>query len=429
MRGIKRGRKDWEILIRDHHQGYISWADYDRNQQLIADNATCHGAAARCPIRKGEGLLAGLLRCGHCGRRLHVAYSGKHGNTLRYHCQGAHVNHGTERCISFGGYRVNEAVGQEVLRVLGPLAMEAALRAIDEREQRSIEVLHQAELALEAARFEERRARRQYDVVDPDNRLVAGELERRWDDRLTVVRQREQTVSELRQRVEHDALSAAEREEYLALGADFERAWTHERASPESRNRIVRAVLREIVVTVQGNRILMRLHWQGGDHTELTVRKHRTGNHRWTTDALIAELARLMRDRSIASLLSRLGKTTGKDNRWTEARVRGYRTSHGIAVYREGEREERGELTLQEAAERLEVSKMTILREIRRGVIPARQACKGAPWVIATSDLERSQLAKAGVRQGPVTADPYQKTLSLYRHREVGTMNQDRTVR
>ena len=216
---------------------------------------------------------------------------------------------------------------------------------------------------------------------------MAGELEGRWNDRLRVVRQREQTVLELRQRREHDVLSVAEREEYLALGADLERAWTHERASPESRKRIVRAVLVEIVATVQGNRILLRLHWQGGDHTELTVRKHRTGNHRWTTDAetgaLIAELARLMRDRSIANLLSRVGKTTGKGNPWTEARVRSYRTSHGIAVYREGEREERGELTLQEAAERLEVSKMTVLREIRRGVIPTRQACKGAPWVIA----------------------------------------------
>lgn len=417
VRGIRREREDWEVLIHDHHPGYISWADYERNQQLIADNANRHGAAARGPIRKGEALLAGLLRCGHCGRSLHVAYSGKQGNTLRYHCHGAHLNHGTERCISFGGFRVDEAVGREVLRVLGPVAMEAALRAIDERERRSAEVLHQAELALEAARFEERRAHRQYDAVDPDNRLVAGELERRWNDRLTVVRQREQTVSELRKRVEHDALSADEREEFLALGADLERAWTHERASPESRKRIVRAVLEEIVATVQGNRILLRLHWQGGDHTEVTVRKNRPGHHRWTTDAetgdLIAELARVVPDRSIASLLSRLGKTTGKGNRWTEARVRGYRTSHGIAVYREGEREERGELTLQEAAERLGVSKMTVLREIRRGAIAASQACKGAPWIIAVHALEQTRHTTAGTKQGPITADPNQKNLAL----------------
>ena len=417
VRGIRREREDWDVLIHDHHQGYISWADYERNQQLIADNANRHGAAARGPIRKGEALLAGLLRCGHCGRSLHVAYSGKQGNTLRYHCHGAHLNHGTERCISFGGFRVDETVGQAVLRVLGPLGMEAALRAIGERERRAAEVLQQAELALEAARFEERRAHRQYDAVDPDNRLVAGELERRWNDRLTIVRQREQTVSELRQRVEHDALSADQREEYLALGVDLARAWTHERASPESRKRIIRAVLVEIVATVQGNRILLRLHWQGGDHTEVTVRKNRPGHHRWTTDAetgaLIAELARVIPDRSIAGLLSRLGKTTGKGNRWTEARVRGYRTSRGIAVYREGEREERSELTLQEAAERLGVSKMTVLREIRRGAIAARQACKGAPWIIAVHALEQAGCTTTSTKQGPITADPNQKTLSL----------------
>ncbi len=417
VRGIRRAPEDWEVLIPDHHEGYVSWVEYERNQRVIADNANRHGAAVRGAVRKGEALLAGLLRCGHCGRNLHVAYSGKRGNTLRYHCQGAHLNHGTERCISFGGMRVDQAVGREVLRVLGPLGMDAALRALEERERRSDEVLHQAALALEAARFEERRARRQYDAVDPDNRLVAGELERRWNERLTVVLKREQAVSELRQGVEADALSAAERDDYLALGADLERAWTHERASPESRKRIVRAVLLEIVAIVEGNRILLRLHWQGGDHTEATVRKNRTGRHRWTTDAetgaLIEQLARVMPDRSIASLLSRLGKRTGKGNRWTEARVRAYRTSHGIGVYRDGERTERGELTLQEAAERLGVSKMTVLREIRRGGIPARQACKGAPWIIAVDALERSRRVAAGTMQGAVTADPRQKTFEI----------------
>ena len=415
--GIRRERGDWEVLIPDHHDGYISWDDYERNQRLIADNANRHGAAARGAVRNGEALLAGLLRCGHCGRNLHVAYSGANGNTVRYQCGGAHRNHGTERCISFGGFRVDEAVGGAVLRLLGPLGIEAALRATEERARRSGEVLHQSELALEAARFEERRARRQYDAVDPDNRLVAGELERRWNEQLAVVHQRGQTMLELREEMERDALSAEEREEYLALGVDLERAWTHERASPESRKRIVRALLVEIVATVQGDRILLRLHWQGGDHTEMTLRKNRTGQHRWKTDAetdgLIAELARLMPDRSIASLLTRLGKTTGRGNRWSETRVRGYRTSHGIAVYREGEREERGELTLQEAAERLEVSKMTVLREIRRGAIPARQVCKGAPWVIAVDDVERAQFAKKGMAQTPVTSDPRQKSLSL----------------
>ena len=417
VRGIRREQNEWEVLIRHHHDGYITWDEYERNQKLIADNANYHGALARGAIRKGEALLAGLLRCGHCGRNLHVTYPGRHGNTVRYQCQGGHINHGTERCISFGGLRVDRAVGEAVLRVLEPLGVEAALRAIEDRHRASCEVLRQAELALEAARFEEKRARRQYDAVDPDNRLVAGELERRWNESLEVVRQREESVSALRTSGEHEALSPDEREQYLALGADLERAWHHERATPESRKRIVRALLVEIVANVEGDRIKLRLHWQGGDHTELTVRKNRVGQHRWATDAetggVVRQLARLMPDRSIASLLNRAGKRTGKGNPWTEARVRGFRTSHGISVYREGERQERNELTLQEAAERLGVSKMTVLRQIQSGAILARQACKGAPWVISVDALERSRHGQADLNQGPVTSGPRQETLEI----------------
>ena len=413
VRGIRRERNEWEVLILDHHDGYITWTEYERNQKMIADNVNRHGAAVRGPIRKGEALLAGLLRCGHCGRNLHVTYPGKHGNTVRYYCRGANINHGTELCISFGGLRVDRAVGEAVLRVLGPLGIDAALHAIEERQRASREVLRQAELALEAARFEEKRARRQYDAVDPDNRLVAGELERRWNERLEVVREREETASALLASRKCQPLSPDEREEYLALGADLERAWHHERARPESRKRILRALLVEIVANIEGDRIKLRLHWQGGDHTELTVRKNRTGRHRWATDAetgdLVKQLARLMPDRSIASFLNRAGKRTGKDNPWTEARVRSFRTYHGVAVYREGERQERNELTLREAAERLGVSMMTVLRQIREGAIPARQACKGAPWVISVDALEHGRLPKAG----PVTGGSGQQTLEI----------------
>ena len=175
---------------------------------------------------------------------------------------------------------MDRAVSEAVLRVLKPLGIEAALRAIEERQRASSEVLRQAELALEAARFEAKRAHRQYDVVDPDNRLVAGEFERRWNECLAVVRQREEGVAALRASRKHEALGPDERAEYLALGADLERAWDHERATPESRKPILRALLVEVVANIEGDRIGLRLHWQGGDHTELTVRKNRSGQHR-----------------------------------------------------------------------------------------------------------------------------------------------------
>src|SRR5215471_11789605 len=192
-----RTQTEWEVLLPDHHEGYISWEQFGRNQRLIADNANSKGLMARGSVRRGDALLAGLLRCGHCGRRLHVSYSGTAGYCVRYLCRGAHLNHGTERCIAFGGLRVNAAVSTELLRVLAPLGIEAALHAIDARAADNSEVRRQAELALTQARYEAGLARRQYDAVDPDNRLVAAELERRWNDRLVQVHRMEEQLAEL----------------------------------------------------------------------------------------------------------------------------------------------------------------------------------------------------------------------------------------
>src|SRR5258705_2254909 len=127
-RGVRRPMAEWDVLVKDQHEGYISWSEFERNQQVITDNATGKGSAAvRGAVRRGELLLAGLLRCGHCGRKMYVGYGGKAG---RYYCQGARVNHGTERCISFGGLAADHALGPEVLRHLKPLRIHAAGQAV-----------------------------------------------------------------------------------------------------------------------------------------------------------------------------------------------------------------------------------------------------------------------------------------------------------
>jgi DNA invertase Pin-like site-specific DNA recombinase len=416
VRGFRKERSEWEVLLIDHHEGYLSWADYERNQRLIADNATGKGMMARGAVRRGELLLAGLLRCGHCGRKLHVAYSGTNGNIGRYHCRGAQLNHGTDPCISFGSLRVDLAVGAEVVRLLQPLGVEAALQAIETRTAESGERRRQIELALEQARYEAALAQRQYDAVDPDNRLVAGELERRWNAALAIVRERETELDALN-RQKPAALSEDERRALLRMGADLETAWHHPAATAASRKRILRAVLREIVVRVENGQIQLMLHWQGGDHTALAVKKSRTGQHRWTvepeTDELIRALARLMPDKAIASLLNRLGKKTGRLNGWTQSRVRSFRNKHEIAVYEEGERAARGEVTLNEAADILNLSPMTVLRMIRTGVLAAQQHCKGAPWIIRQEDLERPGICDRGKasRKRPPSANPDQQIL------------------
>jgi excisionase family DNA binding protein len=418
VRGFRKERQEWEVLLVDHHEGYLSWSEFERNQRLIADNANSKGMMVRGAVRRGETLLAGLLRCGHCGRKLHVGYSGANGDVGRYHCRGAFLNHGGDGCISFGSLRVDQAVSAEVLRLLQPLGVEAAIKAIEVRDVEADEKRRQSELALEQARYEVARARRQYDVVDPDNRLVASELERRWNERLLSVRQLEDQL-ELITSHRQPRMTPEERDRLMRLGADLECAWHHPLATSATRKRILRAVLHEIIVRVESEQINLVLHWQGDDHTALTVKKNKVGQHRWViegaTEALVRELARLMPDKAIAAVLNRAGKHTGRNNGWTQSRVCTFRNQHGIAVYHDGERAERGELTLDEAAARLSISPMTVLRLIRKGTISARQLCRGAPWVIKAKELEQTDVkaAAAGRRKRPLPQDPDQQALTF----------------
>jgi hypothetical protein len=144
--GHKKLRSEWMVLIRDHHPGYISWEQYERNQMTLAENTHGKYPAQRKSGRGGRALLAGILRCRRCGRMLHVTYSGSHGEVVRYHCRGAHINHGEAWCISFGGLRPDEAIAAEILRAIGGNAIEAAIEAADrvaeqQRERRRVLML------------------------------------------------------------------------------------------------------------------------------------------------------------------------------------------------------------------------------------------------------------------------------------------------
>ena len=188
-------------------------------------------------------------------------------------------------------------------------------------------------------------------------------------------------------------MDEAEREACLQLGADLELVWNHEGVTAETRKRILRAALEEIVVWREDRRTRLLLHWRGSDHTELFVAQRAKGQHRYGTDAetgaLITGLARQIPDMTIASLLNRMGRRTGKGHSWKKASVCGFRNRRGIPPYREGERQERGEMTLTEAAAALNVDYQKAHRLIQEGSLPARQLCPAAPWIILAADVER----------------------------------------
>jgi excisionase family DNA binding protein len=394
--------------------GYITWESYDRNQTIIAGNANMKGSMVPGSVRNGIGLLVGLLRCGHCGRKLKVHH--KERRHARYVCITEIGMLSNKTCLAFSNMRIDAAVSAEVLRAISPLGLDAALHLIADRERAGTERLRQSELALQQARYEETHARRQYDAIDPDNRLVASELERRWNDRLAAVARLEEQIRHLRDE-QPRALDDNERATLLALADDLPRVWNHPAASAEIRKRILRAVLEEIVVTIEGNRLCLVLHWQGGDHTRLEVLKNRSGQNRFKTDMetvqLVRELARLLPDHSIAPVLNRLGIRSARGHGWTQLSVRNFRGAHQIAVYREGERAQRHELILHEAASRLGINKMTVIRLIRDGILPGKQVCAGAPYVIREEDLDRPAVRRA-IRNGrPVSPDARQKSLPI----------------
>ncbi|MCP4308611.1 MAG: recombinase family protein, partial [bacterium] len=187
----------WKTLILDAHSGYIGWEDYQRNQRMLEENAAERGAAHRGAVKRGPALLAGLLRCARCGRKLQVNYSGSTGRIPRYVCGGSRVERGSAPCLSAGGLRLDEAVACEVLSAIQPVGIEAALLAVEQLANVNDQKRESLALALERARFEARRAQRQYDTVDPDNRLVAGELEHRWNKALEQVAEWEAKITAL----------------------------------------------------------------------------------------------------------------------------------------------------------------------------------------------------------------------------------------
>jgi DNA invertase Pin-like site-specific DNA recombinase len=399
--GHFKSRDTWMVLIRDHHPGYISWEQFERNQAILSDNAHMKSRMEPKAGRGGRSLLAGLLRCRRCGRMLHVAYSGTHGEVPRYHCRGAQINHGTDWCISFGGLKPDRGVAAEILKAVEGNAIEAALevaaRAAEQQSQRHRALL----LELEQARYEARLAARRYEAVDPDNRLVAGELEARWNTALS-------TVGEVEQRLRANELPATtsripDKETLCSLAQDLPAVWNSPGTDMRLKQRIVRILIEEIIADVDDavSEIVLLIHWAGGRHSELRMKKNLTGRHSRCTNLETVEVLRRMSGRfpddQIAATLNRLGLKTGTGNTWNEGRVRSVRSYHELPTYNAA-MTPRQTVTLEEASERLGISHKVIRRLIESNKIPATQVVPWAPWEIPIKAIESADVVQEVAR-------------------------------
>lgn len=386
--------EQWPVLIKNHHAGYITWERYMKNLELLKANSTkAHGAHASAP-RSGSALLAGLLRCAKCGLKLSVAYRSGAGRNGRYQCMTGTREQGKPVCQSFAAFRVDQAVEAELLKACEPLGIEAAIQAVAGKKAETEQKRKLLEIALEKACYEVDRARRQYDAVDPANRLVAGELEARWNLALTNAAE---TELKLKHAVGDPApLSSEQRAKMMSLGSNLRLSWDDPKAPPDLKKRILRTAIREVVVGVDsgGGKLELVIHWAGGVHTRLYVTKNRYGRNQnaanEATVEMVRELACGWSDRYIAQLLNRTGSRTGPGNSWSETRVKSFRNQHHIPVFSAGA--ERPWLTMEEVAMELGVSVAVVRTMVKHGKLPARQIAPGVPWMIDRQNLARPEV-------------------------------------
>jgi hypothetical protein len=246
VRQVRRRRDEWSVLILDHHEGYIPWDVYQSNQTVIAHNENARSRAMRGSVKRGGALLAGLLRCGHCGAKLLAQYPGP--TVIRYQCSGHMLNRDLACCVMFGGLRADRLVSEQLLQCLTPCGLDAASEAVETLQGASDERMRQKALAVEQARYEVTRARRQFDAVDPANRLVAAELERRWNQTLTTQAELEAELLTLQQHREHPLTDSGKRE-LLAWARDLPALWDDPRSAPGHKKRLLRIAVREIIAT------------------------------------------------------------------------------------------------------------------------------------------------------------------------------------
>lgn len=397
--GHSKPMASWEVFIKDHHEGYISWDAYERNQRQLALNNYGRTDGVKSG-RGGRALLSGLMTCARCGRRLSVAYTGNPQSRPVYRCDKPNLMMGLPRCMTFGGPRVDAAVARELLRAVEPLAIEAAFEAERMNRERQDSQRHILDLELQQARYEANLAERRYAACDPDNRLIAAQLEKNWEIAL-------RRVHDLESRQPSESASAIEVDPraFANLAENLAAAWNAPDVTMRARQRLLRTLIADIIVDVDDavRDVVLTIHWRGGQHSELRVRKPQTGEHGCATadDALavMRSMAGRWSDEHIAASLNRMGLPTGQGKTWTAHRVASVRRVRGIHAYRSAEKD--GEwVTMTEAAKALNVTNHRIRYLIKAGILKAEQVVAGAPYQIRAKDLTSEGVKTAVARKG-----------------------------
>ncbi|KUJ73319.1 DNA recombinase [Ruegeria marisrubri] len=400
----RKDREEWLALKPGAHEGYVSWERAEAIRKMVSNNVpqSRHNSAAK----HGSALLAGLLRCRRCGRKLTVRYTGKKHDVPRYSCWRGLLDNGEARCISFGGLRVDDAIEHALLQVVSPGAIAAAEAAAKQAVSQRDQVRGALCRDLEAAQYTTDRAFRQYDASDPENRLVTSELETRWNRALQRVQEIEHKLAH------HDTASpdgmALPAEDLAVLGADLERVWFAPVTDARLKKRIVRMVIQEVVADLDddASEIVLLVHWAGGAHTEIRLKKRRRGQRNATPPNVaetVRQLARIASDDVIAGVLNRTGLATGNGNRWTRERITALRSYRKIPVFKPDPGGLDPWLNLSSAAKLLGVAPKTLRLAAETGETEADHPLADGPWVFERAELSKTkaQQLRKRARQNP----------------------------
>ena len=391
---------EWEVLIPDHHPGFIDWATYQANQARIAANIRPQAHQPGGAVREGAALLQGIAVCGRCGRRLATHYRGRR-STPGYHCAGRTLVNGRGVwCLSVGGVQLDQAVAGAFLAALTPAGLQAAVAAAERLEADHDAALAQWRLEVERARYQATKAERRYLAVDPDNRLVARGLERDWEAKLAALAAAEAELAS-RERRRPRTLTAAERAAIGALGGDVARVWSAPTTTDRDRKELLRTLLEEVIVNVDRDaaQAHLTMRWRGGAISQLDVALPRSHPPKIRTSedtiALVRRLAAHYPDAQIAGILNRQGRRSARGQRFTASIVQSLRHHWAIPRSQPPAEPPQGELvTITKAAELLGVVPSTVHRWLADGFIVGEQPTPGAPWRIRVTDQLRARFVE-----------------------------------
>jgi hypothetical protein len=415
---VKVAIEEWTVCIPEHHPGYVTWEQYLSTQQRLRANSLSIGQGGGA-AREGSALLQGLLRCGKCGRKMMVSYSGLNGRMHRYTCSRTHQLQATRRpCQSVGGLRLDRTVTDAFLQAVTPAAVKATAAAVDELGADHAERARLQQLALEQAEFEAGRRQRQFDACEPENRLVARTLEAALEQALTEAERERRALAELERR-RPAPLSEGEQRALRRLTGDLDRVWNATRTRDRDRKQLLRVLLDDVVLDVNRDRdtATVELIWQGGPRTELAVKVNHSGLKRNSTSVdlieLIRRLAQHSPDPEIAMVLSKQGRLTPTGLPFTAARVAGIRDRANISA---APRNKPGgaAVSINDAARHLGVCTTTIRRWLAEGLLPAEQTAPHAPWRIRLTDEVRDRFVPE-VPDNYVRLDEAARRLSVAR--------------